>query len=126
MHKQARDAWGFGREENLQPDDLLHERYHGIRPAPGYPAQPDHTEKATLFNLLGAQKATGISLTESFAMFPAASVCGFYFSHPESRYFAVGKLGRDQVLDYHRRKGMDLRAVERWLGPYLNYERADD
>ncbi len=123
MHKQARDAWGFGRQENLKPEDLLHEKYRGIRPAPGYPAQPDHTEKQALFNLLGAEKATGIGLTESFAMFPAASVCGFYFSHPDSRYFAVGKLGRDQVLDYHRRKGMELRAVERWLGPYLNYDR---
>jgi 5-methyltetrahydrofolate--homocysteine methyltransferase len=124
MHKQARDAWGFGREENLTPADLIRERYRGIRPAPGYPAQPDHTEKATLFQLLGAQKAAGIQLTENFAMLPAASVCGLYFSHPQARYFAVGKIGRDQVLDYQRRKGLELRAVERWLGPYLNYERS--
>jgi 5-methyltetrahydrofolate--homocysteine methyltransferase len=122
MHKQARDAWGFGKEENLAPADLIRERYRGIRPAPGYPAQPDHTEKATLFELLGAEKAAGIQLTENFAMLPAASVCGLYFSHPQARYFAVGKIGRDQVLDYHRRKGLELRAVERWLGPYLNYE----
>ena len=126
MHKQARDAWGFGREESLTPEDLLHERYRGIRPAPGYPASPDHTEKATLFGLLDAERATGITLTENFAMLPAASVCGIYFSHPQSRYFAVGKIGRDQVLDYQRRKGLELRAIERWLGPHLNYERAAD
>ncbi len=126
MHKQARDAWGFGREENLTAEELLRERYRGIRPAPGYPASPDHTEKATLFSLLDAEQATGIRLTENFAMFPAASICGLYFSHPQARYFAVGKIGRDQVLDYQRRKGLELRAVERWLGPYLNYERASD
>ena len=126
MHKQARDAWGFGLTENLTPADLLRERYRGIRPAPGYPASPDHTEKITLFQLLGAEKATGIQLTENFAMLPAASICGLYFSHPDSRYFAVGKIGRDQVLDYQRRKGLELRAIERWLGPYLNYERASD
>jgi 5-methyltetrahydrofolate--homocysteine methyltransferase len=122
MHKQARDAWGFGKEENLSSEDLLRERYRGIRPAPGYPASPDHTEKTTLFSLLDAEKNTGIQLTENFAMFPAASVCGLYFSHPQSRYFAVGKISREQVLDYQRRKGMELRAIERWLGPYLNYE----
>jgi len=126
MHKQARDAWGFGREENLTPGDLLRERYRGIRPAPGYPASPDHTEKAALFALLDAERATGITLTENFAMLPAASVCGLYFSHPQARYFAVGRIGRDQVLDYQRRKGLELRAIERWLGPYLNYERAAD
>jgi 5-methyltetrahydrofolate--homocysteine methyltransferase len=125
-HKQARDVWGFGLEEHLSPEDLLHERYRGIRPAPGYPAQPDHTEKATIWSLLDVERSVGMQLTESFAMLPAASVCGLYFSHPQSRYFAVGKVGRDQVLDYHRRKGLDLRAVERWLGPYLNYESASD
>jgi 5-methyltetrahydrofolate--homocysteine methyltransferase len=125
MHKQARDAWSFGKDENLTPADLIRERYRGIRPAPGYPAQPDHTEKAALFALLGAEKAAGIQLTENFAMLPAASVCGLYFSHPQARYFAVGKIGRDQVLDYQRRKGMELRAIERWLGPYLNYERSE-
>ena len=117
MHKQARDAWGFGREESLTPEDLLHERYRGIRPAPGYPASPDHTEKATLFGLLDAERATGITLTENFAMLPAASVCGIYFSHPQSRYFAVGKIGRDQVLDYQRRKGLELRADRALAGP---------
>ncbi|HXH47878.1 MAG TPA: methionine synthase, partial [Terriglobia bacterium] len=121
-HKRARDAWGYGCEENLTYDDLVHERYRGIRPAPGYPALPDHTEKHTLFDLLQAEQNAGVRLTENFAMYPAASVSGLYFSHPESRYFAVGKIGRDQVLDYQRRKGMELAAVERWLGPYLNYD----
>jgi 5-methyltetrahydrofolate--homocysteine methyltransferase len=122
MHKRARDAWKFGRNENLTPDDLIHERYRGIRPAPGYPACPDHTEKRELFDLLHAEKNAGITLTETFAMSPAASVSGFYFSHPEAKYFAVGKIDRDQVEDYRRRKGMDLRTVERWLRPNLNYD----
>jgi 5-methyltetrahydrofolate--homocysteine methyltransferase len=126
MHKQARDAWGYGGTENLTPKDMLRERYRGIRPAPGYPASPDHMEKATLFALLDAERSTGIRLTENFAMLPAASICGLYFAHPQARYFAVGKIGRDQVLDYQRRKGMELRAIERWLGPYLNYERASE
>jgi len=122
MHKRAREFWGYGQDENLTPEDLIHERYRGIRPAPGYPACPDHTEKHELFRLLQAEKNAGISLTENFAMSPAASVCGFYFSHPEAKYFAVGKIDRDQVDDYHRRKGMDLRTVERWLRPSLNYD----
>ncbi|HEV2304456.1 MAG TPA: methionine synthase [Candidatus Acidoferrales bacterium] len=121
-HKRARDAWGFGRDENLTAEDLLREKYRGIRPAPGYPASPDHTGKRQLFDLLDAEKNAGIRLTENFAMYPAASVCGLYFSHPQSRYFAVGKIGSDQVDDYHRRKGMDLREVERWLAPNLNYD----
>jgi 5-methyltetrahydrofolate--homocysteine methyltransferase len=121
-HKRARDAWGFGKNESLSAEDLFRERYRGIRPAPGYPAQPDHTEKRTIIDLLEAEKNTGIQLTETFAMYPAASVCGLYFAHPESRYFAVGKIGRDQVLDYQRRKGMDLPTVERWLSPNLNYD----
>ncbi len=121
-HKRARDAWGYGKCEELSADDLIHERYRGIRPAPGYPASPDHTEKQTLWDLLEVEKKAGIRLTENFAMYPAASVSGLYFSHPESRYFAVGKIGRDQVVDYHRRKGMELHSVERWLGPYLNYD----
>jgi 5-methyltetrahydrofolate--homocysteine methyltransferase len=100
---------------------MIAEKYRGIRPAPGYPACPDHTEKAALFELLGAQRA-GIELTESFAMFPASSVSGFYLSHPESRYFAVGKIDRDQVADYTRRKGMPQREIERWLSPQLAYE----
>ncbi len=121
-HRCARKAWGYGKDEKLNLEDLLHERYRGIRPAPGYPACPDHTEKRLLFDLLGAEARAGIQLTESFAMFPAASVCGLYFSHPESRYFAVGKIGRDQALDYQRRKGMPLEWVERWLAPNLDYE----
>ena len=122
LHKQARDEWGYGKEEQLSSEDLIRERYRGIRPAPGYPACPDHTEKRLLFDLLQAEKHTGISLTETYAMLPASSVSGLYFAHPESRYFAVGKVGRDQVLDYHRRKRMDLHVVERWLSPNLNYD----
>ncbi|MGH9728514.1 MAG: methionine synthase [Candidatus Acidiferrales bacterium] len=122
MHKRARDEWDFGKDEKLVHEDFLRERYRGIRPAPGYPASPDHTEKQQLFEILEAQKNTGIQLTENFAMYPAASVCGLYFSHPQSRYFAVGKIDREQVEDYHRRKGMDLREVERWLAPNLNYD----
>jgi 5-methyltetrahydrofolate--homocysteine methyltransferase len=122
MHTRARVEWGYGKDENLSHNDLLHERYRGIRPAPGYPALPDHTEKRMLFDLLCAEKTAGITLTENFAMYPAASVSGFYFSHPESKYFAVGKIGRDQVEDYSRRKGQDLRIVERWLAPNLNYD----
>jgi 5-methyltetrahydrofolate--homocysteine methyltransferase len=122
MHKRARETWGYGKGEKLTLDDLVHERYRGIRPAPGYPACPDHTEKRELFDLLNVEKTAGIYLTENFAMSPAASVCGFYFSHPEARYFAVGKIGHDQVDDYRRRKGMDLRQVERWLRPVLNYD----
>ena len=122
MHLKARQEWGFGGNETLCLDDLIHERYQGIRPAPGYPASPDHTEKRLLFDLLQVEKKTGIHLTENFAMLPAASVSGFYFSHPESRYFALGKIEHDQVLDYARRKGMDVRTVERWLGPNLNYD----
>ncbi|HWZ57047.1 MAG TPA: methionine synthase [Verrucomicrobiae bacterium] len=122
MHKRARIEWVYGKDENLSHNDLLRERYRGIRPAPGYPALPDHTEKRMLFDLLCAEKTAGITLPENFAMYPAASVSGFYFSHPESKYFAVGKIGRDQVEDYSRRKGEDLRIVERWLAPNLNYD----
>ena len=125
LHKQARDDWGYGKTEELSIEDLIRERYRGIRPAPGYPACPDHTEKRALFELLEVEKHTGISLTESFAMYPASSVSGLYFAHPEARYFAVGKIGRDQVLDYQRRKQMDLQTVERWLSPNLNYDRED-
>ncbi len=122
MHKKARIEWGFGKDENPSPADLARERYRGIRPAPGYPALPDHTEKRPLFDLLCAELNAGINLTENFAMYPAASVSGFYFSHPESKYFAVGKIDRGQIEDYSRRKGMDLRLVERWLSPNLNYD----
>jgi 5-methyltetrahydrofolate--homocysteine methyltransferase len=122
LHTQARADWGYGREEQLSHDDLLEERYRGIRPAAGYPASPDHTEKKILFDLLDAEKAAGIHLTESFAMHPAASVSGLYFAHPESRYFAVDRLTRDQVESYAKRKGMTIDEVQRWLGPNLGYE----
>jgi 5-methyltetrahydrofolate--homocysteine methyltransferase len=125
LHQKARADWGYGRDERLEIEDLVRERYRGIRPAPGYPACPDHTEKRFLFDLLGGEARAGIELTETFAMRPAASVCGFYFAHPQARYFALGPIGRDQVLDYHRRKGMDLRTVERWLAPNLAYDPAD-
>jgi 5-methyltetrahydrofolate--homocysteine methyltransferase len=122
LHQRARREWGYGRDENLSIEDVIKERYRGIRPAPGYPAQPDHTEKRLLFDLLQAEQHTGIQLTESFAMMPASSVSGLYLAHPEAKYFVVGKLEADQVEDYARRKGMELREVERWLAPYLNYE----
>jgi 5-methyltetrahydrofolate--homocysteine methyltransferase len=122
LHAEARRAWAFGRGERLSNEDLIDEKYRGIRPAPGYPAQPDHTEKQTLFNLLDAEHHTGIRLTESFAMHPAASVSGLYFSHPASRYFTVDRITRDQVNDYARRKGMAIAEVERWLSPNLGYE----
>ncbi len=121
MHKRARDISGYGRTENLAMPDIIREKYRGVRPAPGYPACPDHTEKPPLFTLLGAEAATGITLTESNAMFPASSVSGHYFNHPDSKYFAVGKVGRDQVEDYAARKKMPVTDVERWLGPYLDY-----
>ena len=121
VHQQVRRDWGFGLEEDLSKEDLLRARYRGIRPAPGYPACPDHTEKGTLFELLDATSRTGITLTESFAMLPAASVSGLYFQHPESRYFSVGPVGEDQVRDYAQRKGMEQSVVERWLGPSLGY-----
>jgi 5-methyltetrahydrofolate--homocysteine methyltransferase len=126
LHKRVREQWGYGRSEKLTHEDLIRERYRGIRPAAGYPACPDHTEKRLLWELLDVEGKTGIKLTESFAMWPGASVSGLYFAHPESKYFGVGKIGRDQVLDYHLRKGMDLQAVEKWLGPYLNYEPEQD
>jgi 5-methyltetrahydrofolate--homocysteine methyltransferase len=122
LHAQVRREWGFGKDEKLSSEELIAEKYRGIRPAPGYPAQPDHTEKKTLFALLDAELATGITLTEHYAMHPAASVCGLYFAHPESRYFAVDRLTRDQVEDYARRKRMDVTEVERWLAPNLGYE----
>jgi len=121
LHKRVRDEWGFGRAEKLSNEDLIEEKYRGIRPAPGYPACPDHTEKGTLWDLLDAEQHTGIKLTESFAMWPGASVSGFYFAHPESKYFAVGKLGKDQVEDLARRKSKPVSEMERWLGPWLNY-----
>jgi 5-methyltetrahydrofolate--homocysteine methyltransferase len=119
LHREARLAWGFGRDEKLSSDDLLRERYRGIRPAAGYPASPDHTEKRTLFDLLDAEKQTGIVLTESFAMHPGASVSGLYFSHPDSKYFGVGTIADDQVRDYAARKNVNIDYVEKWLAPNL-------
>ncbi|MBI4182544.1 MAG: methionine synthase [Proteobacteria bacterium] len=123
MHERVRkEFWGYAADEDLSNGDLIAERYRGIRPAPGYPACPDHSEKATLFTLLDAERNAGIRLTESFAMWPAASVSGFYFAHPEARYFGVGRVGRDQVEDYARRKGVSAAQAERWLAPNLAYE----
>jgi 5-methyltetrahydrofolate--homocysteine methyltransferase len=122
LHLQARTAWGFGREENLSTADLIREKYRGIRPAPGYPACPDHAEKRTLFDLLEAEDKIDIELTESYAMHPAASVSGFYFAHPEAKYFGVGQIGRDQVLDYAQRRGESVAATEKRLGPNVGYE----
>ena len=121
LHKQVRDEWGYGDDESLTHEELIGEAYRGIRPAPGYPSQPDHTEKSAIFELLNVQKLIGIELTESFAMRPAASVSGLYFCHPQARYFNVGKLGRDQVEDYAHRKGMTVEEAERWLAPHLGY-----
>jgi 5-methyltetrahydrofolate--homocysteine methyltransferase len=122
LHKEARIAWGFGREENLSNVDLLREKYRGIRPAAGYPACPDHAEKRTLFDLLNAEKNAGIMLTESFAMHPGASVSGLYFSHPDAKYFGVGQIARDQVIDYAARTGETIAAVEKRLAPNLGYD----
>ena len=122
MHKEARDLWGHGKTESLTNEDLIREKYRGIRPAPGYPACPDHTEKWLLFDLLESTKHTGVQLTESLAMMPASSVSGMYFAHPEAKYFAVGKIQRDQVEDYAQRKGMTVAEVEKWLSPNLAYE----
>jgi 5-methyltetrahydrofolate--homocysteine methyltransferase len=122
MHERVRrEFWGYAKDEHLSNEDIIKEGYAGIRPAPGYPACPDHTEKATLFQLLDGEKATGVTLTESFAMWPASSVSGWYFSHPQSHYFGVGKIARDQVEDYARRKKMKVADVERWLSPNLGY-----
>jgi 5-methyltetrahydrofolate--homocysteine methyltransferase len=122
LHERVRRAWGYGRDEHLSKEQLIAEEYRGIRPAAGYPSCPDHTEKRTLWKLLGAEEAAGIRLTESFAMWPAASVSGLYFSHPEARYFAVDLITRDQVKDYTRRKGMSVAEVEKWLAPNLAYD----
>jgi 5-methyltetrahydrofolate--homocysteine methyltransferase len=121
MHKRVRtEFWGYAKDENLSSEDLIKEKYQGIRPAPGYPACPDHTEKETLWKLLEPEKI-GMSITESFAMYPASSVSGWYFDHPESKYFTIGKIGKDQVQDYAKRKGMTLEEAEKWLAPVLNY-----
>ena len=125
LHKRVRDEWGYGRDECLSYADLIQEKYRGIRPAAGYPACPDHTEKGTLWRLLDVQNNTGMVITESFAMWPGSSVSGLYFAHPQSRYFSLGKIDRDQVVDYHERKNMSVAEVERWLGPNLNYDPAE-
>ena len=122
LHERVRrEFWAYAPDENLTADQLIAEAYRGIRPAPGYPAQPEHTEKGTLFKLLDGEARAGVKLTESFAMWPGSSVSGLYFSHPESRYFGVGKIEKDQVEDYARRKGWALAEAERWLAPILNY-----
>ena len=124
MHHRARECCGYGKTENLPMEDLIREKYRGVRPAPGYPACPDHTEKPILFSLLGVEAATGITLTESCAMSPASSVSGWYFNHPDSKYFGVGKLAKDQVADYAARKGQTVAETEKWLGPWLDYDPA--
>ena len=126
LHQKVRkELWAYAADESLSDEQLVKERYRGIRPAPGYPASPDHTEKQTLWRLLDIEKVTGISLTESFAMYPAASVCGIYFAHPDAKYFSLGKISRDQVEDYASRKGMAVSEVERWLRQNLNYEAGE-
>ncbi|MDH5427434.1 MAG: methionine synthase [Nitrospirota bacterium] len=122
LHREVRNEWGFGQDEQLTNQDLIQEKYRGIRPAPGYPACPDHTEKQHLFEWLQVEKTIGIKLTESYAMYPAASVTGFYFAHPQAKYFSVGKLKHDQIQDYAKRKDMDVSVVERWLSPNLGYD----
>jgi 5-methyltetrahydrofolate--homocysteine methyltransferase len=122
LHQQARRDWGYGEDEQLTHHDLIREKYRGIRPAPGYPAQPDHSEKRILFDLLQAEKNAGVTLTDSFAMLPTASVSGLFMAHPESRYFAVDRITRDQVESYAQRKQMSLKEIEHWLRPNLGYE----
>lgn len=123
LHEQVRKVhWGFAENENLSNEELIRENYQGIRPAPGYPACPEHTEKGQIWRLLNVEANTGMQLTESFAMWPGAAVSGWYFSHPESKYFAVAQIQRDQVEDYAARKGMSMADVERWLAPNLGYD----
>jgi len=126
LHERVRrEFWGYAREERLSGAELIAERYQGVRPAPGYPACPDHTAKGPLFQLLEAERNAGMRLTESFAMLPASAVSGFYLSHPQSSYFAVGKIGRDQLEDYARRSGMSIAQAEKWLAPNLAYEPSE-
>jgi 5-methyltetrahydrofolate--homocysteine methyltransferase len=119
-----KEFWGYAPDEDLDNDALIGEAYRGIRPAPGYPACPDHSEKPALFELLDATNNAGITLTENFAMLPGASVSGYYFSHPDSQYFGLGRIGRDQVEDYADRRGVSVEQAERWLAPNLGYDRA--
>jgi 5-methyltetrahydrofolate--homocysteine methyltransferase len=126
MHQRVRkEFWGYQPDEQLDNDALIGEKYRGIRPAPGYPACPEHTEKATLWELMDVKERTGIELTESMAMWPGAAVSGWYFSHPQSQYFVVGRLAQDQVADYAKRKGWTLAEAERWLAPNLGYNPED-
>ncbi|EMI22494.1 Vitamin B12 dependent methionine synthase, activation region domain protein [Rhodopirellula maiorica SM1] len=122
LHERARKDWGFGQNEGLDKDELISEKYRGIRPAAGYPACPDHTEKRTLFDLLDAENNTGVELTSSYAMYPGAAVSGLYFGHPESRYFTVDRMTKDQIEAYAKRKGKPLSEIEKWLSPNLAYE----
>ena len=121
LHQRARVDWGFGADEGLSNEELIKEKYRGIRPAAGYPACPDHTEKQTLWDLMDVESATGIKLTESYAMWPGAAVSGLYFAHPESRYFAINKITKDQVEHYAKLKGESVDEIERWLSPNLSY-----
>jgi 5-methyltetrahydrofolate--homocysteine methyltransferase len=121
LHREARVLWGYGVGESLDIGGLIREEYRGIRPAPGYPACPDHTEKGKLWSLLGVRDAIGLELTESFAMTPASSVSGYYFANTDAKYFNVGKIDRDQLVDYAKRKGISIAEAERWLGPNLGY-----
>jgi 5-methyltetrahydrofolate--homocysteine methyltransferase len=123
MHAHVRrELWGYASDEALDNEALIAEKYRGIRPAPGYPACPEHSEKATLFRLLDAERNAGVKLTESFAMYPAAAVSGYYFSHPRSQYFVVGRVSKEQVEDYAKRKGVSLQQAERWLASNLDYD----
>jgi 5-methyltetrahydrofolate--homocysteine methyltransferase len=123
MHEEIRKTyWGYDKDEALSLDDKLKVKYRGIRPAPGYPSQPDHTEKHTMWNLMKVEEKTGIKLTESLAMFPASSVSGLYFANKDAKYFAVGKITKDQVTDYAKRKGSSVEDTEKWLGPILSYQ----
>ncbi len=123
LHERTRkEFWGYATEEHLTTEELIEEKYLGIRPAPGYPACPDHTEKYKLFDLLDVKNSIDITLTESLAMYPASSVCGWYFAHPESKYFGIGKIEKDQAEDYAKRKGMPIEEIERWLRPNLEYD----
>jgi len=124
LHRDVRGAW-YAKDETLACDELVAEKYRGIRPAPGYPACPDHTEKQLLWELLDVQERIGVELTESMAMWPGAAVSGWYFSHPDSQYFVVGRIGQDQVADYARRKGWTMAEAEKWLAPNLAYEPED-
>ena len=123
MHQRVRrEFWGYAADEKLDKDELIKEKYQGIRPAPGYPACPEHTEKGTLWKLLDVEKRIGIKLTESYAMYPTAAVSGWYYAHPESKYFGLGELSKDQVKDYANRKGMSVEEAERWCAPFINYD----